>query len=115
MNDVHYINLLATHLSMNRQTWVTLQRHGVTEATQVRLDFSYCARDRKAANLLRTLIRDETDYDVRVATSPRGDVLVEGSTQKTAISPTVLDQWVTWMVDAGKRCGCDFDGWGTPV
>jgi hypothetical protein len=40
---------------------------------------------------------------------------VEGNTQTTAVSLEILDQWVTWMVTAGKERGCDFDGWGTQI
>jgi hypothetical protein len=32
-----------------------------------------------------------------------------------AVSLEILDQWVTWMVTAGKEHDCDFDGWGALV
>ena len=103
---------------MNRKTWVTLQKHGVTEQSQVRLDFSYNAPSREAAESMVALIKEQTDYDVRVESSGsflRRKWRVEGATQKTAISSEILDQWVTWMVTAGKERACEFDGWGTAV
>ncbi len=118
MSDAHYQEILVKQLTMNRQTWATLQRHGVTEQTQLRLDFSYNAASLDAAEGLRAFIQQETDYDVHVESAGsflRRKWRVEGTTQKTGASPAVLDQWVTWTVMAGKRCGCDFDGWGTSV
>jgi len=114
----HYNDLLGRQLQMNRQTWAALQAHGVTADSQLRLEFSYNAPGRDAADALVALVRDQTDYDVQ--TKSAGGFLnrkwrVEGATQSTAISLEVLDQWVTWMVTAGKERGCDFDGWGVSV
>ncbi|MFO0913574.1 MAG: ribonuclease E inhibitor RraB [Pirellulales bacterium] len=103
---------------MNRQTWAILQQHGVTEQTQLRLDFSYNAPNRQAAETLVSLIREQTDYDVRVESSGwffRRQWRVEGTTQQTAVSAEILDQWVVWMVTAGTERACEFDGWGTSV
>jgi regulator of ribonuclease activity B len=118
MPDTHYEDTLADQLTMNRQTWAALQQHGVTEQSELRLDFSYNAPSRDDANGLRALLQEQTDYDVRVESGGsflRRKWRVEGTTQKTAISPAILDQWVTWMVTAGKEPSCDFDGWGTSV
>ena len=118
MTHSHYEDLLAQQLTMNRQTWTALQGHGVTEETELRLDFCYRAPNRKAAEALNNFLFQETDYDIRIESD--GSVLrqewrLEGSTQVTKISPEILDQWVTWMVTAGKELACDFDGWGTSV
>jgi hypothetical protein len=119
MDDSHYETLLAKQLVMNQQTWVALQKHSVTEDTELRLDFSYNAPNRESAEILRAFLVQETDYEVRVESEGsflRKNWRLEGSTQPTSISPQILDQWVTWMVIAGKdKGGCDFDGWGTSV
>jgi len=118
MQDAHYENILAKQLAMNRQTWAALQKHGVTAESKLRLDFSYNAAGQKAAEGLCTLLRKQTDYEVNVVGSGsflRRKGRVEGRTQETAVSPEILDQWVTWMVSAGKERSCDFDGWGTSV
>jgi Regulator of ribonuclease activity B len=109
---------LARQLSMNRETWRTLQEHGVSETAPIRIDFTYYAPNRKAADALQTLIKQQTDYDVAV--QQEGRLLrrtwrVEGSTQPQAVSLSILDQWVQWMVVAGKECSCVFDGWGAQV
>lgn len=93
---------------MNSQTWAALQQHGVTEATELRLDFAYDAPNAGAAEQLADFLRAETDYDMR--TDSRA---VTGSTQPTALSSAILDEWVEWMVLAGYENGrCKFDGWG---
>jgi Regulator of ribonuclease activity B len=116
MPPTSYEYILAKHLAMNRQTWAVLLRHGVTEQSKLRLDFSYSTRSRQAAEGLRSLLEEQTDYELRVESD--GSFLrrrwrVEGTTQKTAISPKILDQWVIWMVNVGRECSCEFDGWGT--
>jgi hypothetical protein len=119
MDDSHYETLLSRQLVMNQQTWAVLQSHSVTEQTELRLDFSYNAPNRESAEILRAFLVEETDYEVRVESE--GSLLhtnwrVEGSTQATNVSQEILDEWVTWMVIAGKeKGGCDFDGWGTSV
>jgi regulator of ribonuclease activity B len=118
MADKHYDAILEKQLTMNRQTWAALQRHGLTEDSKVRLDFFYNAPNREAANSLCALLQEQTDYAVRIETAGsffRRRWRVEGRTQDTAVSPAILDQWVTWMVGAGKEHSCDFDGWGTSV
>ena len=114
----HYDNILAHQLAMNRETWAALQAHGITEESPVCLDFTYRAPSRQAAQALEALLRKETDYTAAVESDGslfRKTWTVVGSTQQTTISPEILDQWVLWMVTAGKEAGCDFDGWGTSV
>jgi hypothetical protein len=84
----------------------------------VRLDFAYDAPDKNSAEALKALLQDKTDYEVATQGAEsllRKSWTVVGTTKETIISPEVLDQWVTWMVIAGKEKGCDFDGWGTEV
>ena len=117
-SGAQYEEIVAKQLAMNRETWAVLQRHGVNEESRLRLDFSYNAPNREAAEKLRALLKEQTDYDAAVASSGsflRRKWRVEGTTKGTAVSPAILDQWVTWMVIAGKERSCDFDGWGTSV
>jgi hypothetical protein len=118
MQNTHYDELLARQLVMNQQTWVALQGHGASEQTELRLEFSYNASNRESADALCAFLRDETDYEIRVESSGsllRREWRVEGTTLAKRVSPASLDEWVTWMVIAGKEKACDFDGWGTSV
>ena len=57
---------------MNRQSWPALQQHGVTEETELRLDFFYVAPAEKQARALAEVLQRETDYEVRVGSSGGG-------------------------------------------
>jgi Regulator of ribonuclease activity B len=110
--------LLARQLAMNKQTWSALKSHGVTGQSELRLDFSFNAPNREAAESLVAFLHEETDYELRVTSS--GSFLrrrwrVDGTTQATTVSLEILDEWVTWMVIAGKEKECEFDGWGTSI
>jgi hypothetical protein len=111
---------LAHQLEMNRVTWAELQKHGVTEKTELRLDFSYVAPGQHQAEALAQAIRSRTDYDVEAGSSKQGLLgqtvwTVTGTTQPTAVSVTALDEWVTRMVEWGDAHTCEFDGWGAAV
>ena len=115
MSDAHYQQILAEQLAMNRQTWAVLQQHGVTEQSELRLDFHLSATNKQEAEGFVAWIQEQTDYDVRAVSS--GSFLrrrwgVEGTTQKTMVSLQFLNEWVTWMVESGKAYSCDFGGWG---
>jgi hypothetical protein len=105
---------------MSQDTWWTLQKHGVTENTRLRLDFLYFADNESKAQALVQHLNSETDYHVSVepAARPvglffkRGRWVVRGTTKETAVSLEILIDWVTWMVVAGFKAGCEFDGWG---
>lgn len=119
MDQSRFDDLLSQQLAMNQKTWETLQGHGIDEQTQLRLDFSYNAATHEAAKQLHAFLAEETGYDVRMDSDGslwRKRWRVEGSTQETTVSQQILDEWVTWMVVAGKENGaCDFDGWGTSL
>jgi hypothetical protein len=110
-NDWQPEDVLASQLAMNGNTWQALQANGVDEQTQVRLDFFCDAPESSAADQLAAFLQAETDYEVKAEKRA-----VAGSTQPTAISKEILDQWVEWMVVAGHENGrCKFDGWGAAV
>ncbi|MGF6228211.1 hypothetical protein QFZ27_002166 [Inquilinus ginsengisoli] len=115
-----YDAIAAKQLAMNAQTWRILLAQGVTEQTSLKLDFTFTAPTREAADGLISLLKEETDYELRspqpAGSSREGDWLVSGSTQATTISLEILDQWVIWMIVAGNRGnGCVFDGWGAEI
>jgi len=112
--------VLEHQLSMNRETWKALEEHGVREGAELSLDFFFVAPGEEAARALATYIGAETDYEAEASSVKTGWLSkphwgVSGSTPPTAVSPDVLDEWVTWMVAAGQAHGCEFDGWGAAV
>ena len=112
--------VLEHQLSMNRATWSALGEHGVKDGTELSLDFFFFAPGENEARALATYIAAETDYQVEASSAKAGLLskrqwAVNGSTRPTAVSLDVLDEWVTWMVAAGRAHGCEFDGWGAAV
>jgi hypothetical protein len=116
-NEAQARQVLAQQLAMNQQSWQALQEHGVTEESELRLDFFYVAPGEREAENLRAFIQHETNYDVRVRSSGGGFMrkkswMVTGTTQPTKVSLDILNDWVGWMVAAGFERDCEFDGWG---
>ena len=90
--------LIAAMVARNRQLWELLERAGVTEETELRLEFFYdSAGDAGDAELAEFLGR-ETDYEVHRTSENYGII---GSTKPTTVSRQILDEWVDWMVIAG--------------
>ena len=120
MTAPDYEEVARKQLVMNAQTWKLLLEHGVTPQTNLKLDFFFKAPNQKAAERLVSLMTRETDYELSTPRSVgpfwRKVWSVSGSTKSTTISLEILDQWVIWMVMAGKRgAGCVFDGWGVEI
>ena len=105
---------------MNRATWAELQGQGVTEDTELRLDFFFVAAGQHQAEALAQTLRTRTDYDVEAVSLEQGLLgrkawAVKGTTQLTPVSLSALDEWVTRMVEWGDAHTCEFDGWGAQV
>jgi hypothetical protein len=100
-------------VARNAAIWAALTQAGVTEATELRLDFFYDSAGEASDAELAAFLGSETDYEVVRTSKQYG---VTGSTQPTTVTPQILDDWVRWMVLAGYEHGaCKFDGWGAPV
>ena len=111
---------LARQLETNRVTWAQLQENGVTEETELRLDFTYVAPGEHQAEALAGAIRSRTDYEVEAGSVKQGlfgqrTWVVSGTTQPAAVSLAALDEWVTRMYEWGDAHSCVFDGWGAQV
>ena len=112
--------VVETQLAYNAETWAALERHGVTQATPLSLDFFYNAPGQVEAHTLSRYLSEATDYHVEAAAqAPDGGPAqwrVSGTTRPTAVSLDILNQWVVWMAVAGAdHGGCQFDGWGARV
>ncbi len=110
MTDEERQDLLDSQLAMTKATWERLAAHGVTESAELALDFSYRVPCYERANEFKRFLEDETDYTVHVvAVEERWRV--SGTTRPTKVTLAILEEWVDWMVDAGSRFDCSFDGW----
>jgi hypothetical protein len=110
-DDFNAANYLTEQLALTRMTWARLQEHGVADGSDLQLDFFYAAATNGQARALKRFLEEETDYEVRVV-ADRDHWILRGQTQRVALSLTMVEQWVEWMVIAGLRFECVFDGWG---
>jgi hypothetical protein len=110
-NDFSAAEFLKEQLTLTRTTWARLQEHGVTDGSELQLDFFYAAPTSARAAELKRFLEQETDYEMRV-TADRDQWILRGHTQCAPLSLGIVEQWVDWMVSAGLRFECLFDGWG---
>lgn len=112
-----YARNLKEQLAMKAEAWQALLRNGLKPDTQLRLDFFFHSPDEKKAKGLKELL-EEYDYEVSIT---EGEPIsecnwqVSGRTVSTTLSLEIIDQWVKWMIAAGKEYDSEFDGWGTSV
>ena len=117
-----YEQLLELQLRKNRDIWAELREHGVEDDTRLRLGFIYAAPGDAEARSLVRFLRDETDYEVEAQARPGQGAggeeswFVIGTTQPTALTLELLDDWTEWMIAAGAAEGpCAFDGWAAQL
>ncbi|HVF79478.1 MAG TPA: hypothetical protein VNA28_14375, partial [Solirubrobacteraceae bacterium] len=112
-----YDQLLALQLRTNREVWAGVQEH-LEPDSELRLGFVYLAPGEPEAQELVEFLDAETDYEVEARRRPGEEGaepdrawIVIGTTQPTAVTLDMLDDWVEWMIAAGAAHGpCAFDG-----
>jgi len=112
-----YEAILAKQLAMNAGTWAQLESHGVKPDTELQLDFTYYAPSKEKAENLKCVL-SEYEYSVvlkKTGVLPWSKWLISGRTAKTTLTREKLNQWVLWMVTAGKESDSEFDGWGAEL
>ena len=123
-----YEQLLELQLSRNRDIWAGLREHGLEDEEVLRLGFVYVAPGEEEARRLVAFLQAETDYELTTRSRPAPDSgegegegegedddpdwVVVGTTQPTAVTLDLLDDWCEWMIAAGAAEGpAAFDGW----
>lgn len=111
LNDGQRANL-DRQLKMNKQTWAQLASHGVQDGAVLKVDYFFYSKTENDAKILQDYLIRFKKYNPRISFNNK-EYCVQGETTKMKVGPKHLDAWVTWMVKAGARCNCEFDGWGT--
>ncbi len=115
MSNVEKMKAVFDHqLSMTKETWSRLVAHGATDGVALSLDFFFKAPSIQRARALQEFLEQETDYKVGIS-EDKDEWTVHGSTESTALTLAILEQWVDWMVATGFRFDAIFDGWGAEV
>jgi regulator of RNase E activity RraB len=113
--EAHRTNLVRQK-TMTPQTIAQLRKHGVAEATRLKLEYFFYTNDAsKAAQLagkLRTL-----GYEASSGRSAgvKKLELVTGWTTPIQMSDKPAIAWTEQMCQLGFEHDAEFDGWGTPV
>ena len=101
----------ANQSTMTPQTLEQLRKYGVTDASQLALEFFfYTDTETKAAALAKALSVE--GYSVKHGASA-SDVVITGWTTKMSMDELTIVEWTTRMCKLGFDHDCEFDGWGT--
>lgn len=109
-----YKDSLAKQVSMTPQTMAQLRKHGVTEASMLRLEFFfYTDMESKAESLAAAL--KAMGYQAEAGRSAGDDklFLVNGWTIPLKMDDPSVVNWTEQMCKRGYEHDCEFDGWGT--
>jgi len=105
---------LTKQSTMSPETVAQLRKHGVTDATGLKLEFYfYTDKDGKGQALAKAL--RELNYQVEcgpAAGDPRL-IVVTGWTTPIQMSDGPVVAWTEKMCRMGYEHDCEFDGWGT--
>ncbi len=105
---------IAHQLKMLDDTWLAFERNGVTDETEVELEFTYVAPGKDAAVALNSSLENYESV-VRSDGLFRRKWYVEGKSHPTSVSKEKLAQWLDFMVALGWKHGCQFDGFGAGI
>ena len=109
-----YHKNVATQVRLTPATMEQLRKYGVTEASELKLEyFFYTMDDANAAALEQELL--QLGYSVGRAPSAGGDGLfvITGWTTRMVMSDDLVIAWVRQMCQLGFEHDAEFDGWGT--
>ena len=104
----------AQQLEMLHVTWEAFKEHGVTEDTELVLEFNYIAPSKEQAKSLCDSIEDfETSVSSEGVLKKKWSV--EGKTFPLTTTKEELIQWLDFMVSTGWEHNCEFDGFGASM
>jgi hypothetical protein len=112
--DDAYAQSRAKQLAMSPKTVAQLRKHGVTDQTQLKLEYFFYTNTKEKAAALAQKLADmgyAGGYD-HSASRTKQFVVTGWTPPMKRNDQTVLD-WTGRMCDAGHEHDCDFDGWGT--
>jgi hypothetical protein len=112
--DDAYAQNRARQLAMTPQTIAQLREYGVTDHSQLKLEyFFYTNAKEKAAALARRLA--DMGYAGRHdnSASDKKQFVVSGWTTPMKMDDQTVLDWTSRMCEAGHDHDCEFDGWGT--
>lgn len=114
VSDLQYRENVEKQCAMSPATLAQLRQHGVTEDTELRLEFFFYTN---AIPKMESLVNDlmGIGYEVECGESAAADgtYIVTGWTSKMRMSDDVVKAWTEKMCQIGFNHDTEFDGWGT--
>lgn len=115
VTEKQYNDNVSRQKKMNAQTIEQLNKYGVTDSSELKLEFFFYTNEQdKASNLAIEL--KKLNYEIEKADTAAGDKkqwVVSGWSTKMKTDLTTVTKWTTEMCKLGFDHDCDFDGWGT--
>jgi hypothetical protein len=99
---------------MAPQTMVQLRKYGVTDETELKLEFFfYTNTEAKASELADILTKKGYSVERKPAARDKSLQVITGWTGKMKMTDAVVIAWTREMCELGYASDCEFDGWGT--
>lgn len=109
-----YEDNMKHQLIMLDTKWGALKANGVTDETEMILEFTYLAPNKKSANVLKNAL-DIYDSSVRAEGWLKIKWYVDGKSYPTPVSSDDLSQWLSFMVSLGWEHDCEFEGFDASI
>jgi hypothetical protein len=113
-SEEFYAKNRASQASMTPKTMEQLRAYGVTDETQLKLEyFFYTNSKEKASKLFEKL--QGLGYSGKYCASAKNEEIfvITGWTARMSMDNDTVVEWTVMMCDIGKDMDCEFDGWGT--
>ena len=112
--EQEYAQNRARQLTMTPMTVAQLRQFGVTDESQLKLEyFFYTNAEEKAAALAQEFASMGYDGKVERSAANKKQFVVTGWTSKMQMDQQTVLDWTARMCDLGRQHDCEFDGWGT--
>ena len=113
-SDEAYTKNRSRQLTMTPQTVAQLRNYGVTDETQLKLEYFFYTNAKQKAEVLAQRLSSlgySGHYDL--STGSKREFVITGWTSPMKMDDKTVLDWTASMCDLGKEHDCDFDGWGT--
>lgn len=99
---------------MAPQTMGQLRKCGVTDETELKLEFFfYTNTEAKALELAEILKKKGYRVEQKPAAQDKTLQVITGWTGKMRMTDAIVIAWTREMCELGYASDCEFDGWGT--
>ena len=99
---------------MAPQTMGQLRKYGVTDETELKLEFFfYTNTEAKASELAEVLKKKGYSVEQKPAARDKALQVITGWTGKMKMTDGIVIAWTREMCELGYASDCLFDGWGT--